>query len=811
MKRLGRNKNFVGREGILQSIMSLLPPKADPHNCQWLVVEGLGGVGKTQIALEAACRVHDLDPDCELFWLPAVSETIFDSAFRKVARRLELKGCDEDRADIRLLVKVALSESQRRWLLIVDNADDAKLLFGDGSDDDDNSDEDGICSLIDSLPNSVNGSILFTTRSHEVAVQLDVPLKNSFTVEAMNKDEAIQMLKCHIKESQMADTKSMNVLLNFLTCLPLAVRQAAAYLSRTGMSTARYLEHCQSSDAATIELLGKEFEERRRYKATKNPIATTWLVSFEHVSRDNALAAYYLMFISFLAEKDIPTSLLPIQQGGELVKDEAVGLLKAYAFITEREDSGTFDTHRLVRLVTQSWSKQQGQDKTVLADVIQRLTDVFPTPQHDNREDWMKYLPHAQAALHYSEPASSQVHSDLLTRVGESLHRMGRFRESGTAHRQARDLRARLLGEDDVRTLRSMNNVTEALLSQSDWVEAEELANQTVELTQDALGEQHLETLRGMNNKAEALRNLGRYGEALQLFQQTLDLRRDVLGTKHPDTLETMNGLALVLRQLGRYADAEAMHLQEWKLSIDASGRQHPLTLDSMHNLALALSSRGKYEEVKGLHAEAKKLYVEAKELHMEEYGLCQEVLGSNHPSTLTSMYEVGVALRHTGQYDEAEEKHRTAIKLIEKVMSTDHPDILDNLNALGNVLNSQGRYDEAHQVQKQALGGYTALRGEEHPFTLDCASDLAHVLCNLMKYDEAEQEHRRVLGLREKLLGINHPDTLDSMENLAGLFQRQNRLADAEKLRGEVLERRNKAEQKDNAGPTVKLRNVVI
>ena len=116
---------------------------------------------------------------------------------------------------------------------------------------------------------------MFTTRSHDVAVQLDVSVKNSFTVEAIEKNETIQMLKCHIKESQMADTKSMNALLDFLTCLPLAIRQTAAYMSRTGMSTARYLEHCQSNDGVTIELLEKEFEERRRYKTTKNPIATT--------------------------------------------------------------------------------------------------------------------------------------------------------------------------------------------------------------------------------------------------------------------------------------------------------------------------------------------------------------------------------------------------------------------------------------------------------------------------------------------------------------------------------------------------------
>src|SRR5581483_3092175 len=100
-------------------------------DCQRTVIEGLGGVGKTQIALEAAFRVRDQDRDCSVFWVPAIDATTFEKAYREIGQALGLGEIEDDEADVKSLVKAALSrEDSRRWLLIVDNADDEELLFG---------------------------------------------------------------------------------------------------------------------------------------------------------------------------------------------------------------------------------------------------------------------------------------------------------------------------------------------------------------------------------------------------------------------------------------------------------------------------------------------------------------------------------------------------------------------------------------------------------------------------------------------------------------------------------------------------------
>ncbi|RYP03604.1 hypothetical protein DL764_005034 [Monosporascus ibericus] len=157
----GRNEDFVGREPILQQLLERIPPSANKNDCQRTAVEGLGGVGKTQVALEAAYRVRDEHPACSVFWVPAVDFISFEKAYRKIGKALGVQGLDDDKADVKLLVKAALSrESAGNWLLIVDNADDLKLLFTDPA-------------LADHLPFSWKGSILFTTRNHKAtALQL---------------------------------------------------------------------------------------------------------------------------------------------------------------------------------------------------------------------------------------------------------------------------------------------------------------------------------------------------------------------------------------------------------------------------------------------------------------------------------------------------------------------------------------------------------------------------------------------------------------------------------------------------------------
>ncbi|GKT52029.1 kinesin light chain [Colletotrichum spaethianum] len=679
----GRNENFVGRDETLTQLLKRIPPNINKDACQRTAVVGLGGIGKTQVAIEAAYRVRDAHPDCSVFWVPAVSTAMFENAYREIGRTLHIRDIEDEQADVKSLVKAGLERDDVGcWLLIVDNADDMELLFTGPK-------------LTTYLPSSRNGSILLTTRNHQAAAKFS--RGHPMRLTEMGATEATQLLCTGLDEGQMGDKESTKQLLNHLTSLPLAIRQASAYMaSNKNVTVSKYLGYCKASDNKLVKLLSKDFDDQDRYEDIRNPVATTWLISFDHVSRDNPLAARYLSFMCYLAEKDIPRALLPPAEDGmdtddEMDTNEAISTLIAYAFILQRDAVDRFDIHRLVRLVMRNWLREQGKEEEQVTETIYWLCERFPWPNHRNRDVWMAYLPHTQAALQVRDWCTDdEALWDLLSRAGESNNLLGRYGEAEQMYRQTLELRKKVLGPENPSTLASMNNLAEALRKQGKYDEAEQMHRQTLELSVKVLGPENPSTLSSMNNLALVLESQGKYDEAEQMHRQELELCKKVLGPENPSTLSSMNNLALVLESQGKYDEAEQMHRQTLELKEKVLGLENPSTLDSMNNLALVLESQGKYDE--------------AEQMHRQTLELREKVLGPENPSTLTSMNNLAEALRSQGKYDEAEKMHRQALELRQKVLGPENPSTLTSMNNLARVLRYQGKHEETEETHRQAL-----------------------------------------------------------------------------------------------------------
>jgi tetratricopeptide (TPR) repeat protein len=623
---LGRNRDFVGRDEVLQQLLEKIPPDSDEQDCQRVALEGLGGIGKTQIALEAAFRVH-AKHGCSVFWVPAVDATTFENAYREIGRQLKINGIDEDTADIKLLVKTSLSQSPSDWLLIIDNADDVELLFA------------GRTPLFDYLPFSRRGSILFTTRNSGIAMKMGISLKNTITVGEMSEVEATELLRGSLREHQMDNADSMKDLINFLSCLPLAIRQASSYLSETGMSVTRYLHHCRSSNRSLIKLLSRDFADLGRYKSIENPIATTWLISFNHISRENQLAARYLKFMCFLAEKAIPVSLLP--PSDELESVEALSILRAYAFITERVGHHSYDVHRLVRLVMQNWLAEEGELKAWVNAIAQRLSRIFPYPEHENRMVWGSYFPHVVRVLEFRDSwIDEEVELELLFRITRCRFILGRYNEAERTYRYVLERQIKTLGTEHPTTLDIMDSLAVVVNKLHNYSEAERLHRKTLELWKKLRGVDHPLVFSSMNNLAVVLDNQGRYTESETIHRQTLEQRERIFGVKHPWTLESMNNLAIVLSKQEKYIEAEKLHRQTLEIRREIFGLEHPSTLDSMNNFGLFLNSQGKS--------------VEAETIHRQTLKHRTEILGADHPSTLNSLINLAQALDYQGRHDES-------------------------------------------------------------------------------------------------------------------------------------------------------------
>ncbi|KAL4867588.1 hypothetical protein BDV12DRAFT_186521 [Aspergillus spectabilis] len=375
-----KNEGFVGRDGQLSQLEDFLFSSGRQHK---VAITGLGSVGKTQIALEFAYRTQQSRPDCSIYWIPATNLENLQRTFFNIAQQLQLPGLEEEGADIKKLVKDYLCDSSAgQWLLIFDNADDIDMWFGKS--------EGNVepCRLSDYVPWSRTGSVLFTTRFKKVASKL--AMQNVIRVPELDEARALELLsKRLVDKSLLQDGDQAALLLKQLTYLPLAIVQAASYINENCLSTlSEYLSLLSAKEEEVIDLLSEEFEDDWRPHDTTNPVAATWLISFERVQRTNRLATDILSFMACIEPTEIPESLLPLPQGeSRKAFVESIGVLEGYAFVTRRPTK-SFDLHQLVHLAMRNWLRKSRSLSEWTLTTLTRLEEIFPDNDHTNRDNF---------------------------------------------------------------------------------------------------------------------------------------------------------------------------------------------------------------------------------------------------------------------------------------------------------------------------------------------------------------------------------------------------------------------------------------
>jgi hypothetical protein len=376
------------------------------QDCQKMSIEGLGGTGKTQVALQFAYMIKETQPGWSVFWVPAVSMESFEEACAEIAHMLEISTtADED--DAKELVKMRLDSGEAgRWLLIVDNADDKIVL--DGTEQ-----MEGIAKY---LPEGDSGVIVYTTRTPEIA---ELTRGDVVKIGALERHDASHYLSMLLTNKNLSKSQAaIAELLNELACLPLAIAQAAAYLNMYDMSVETYLRLL-----SRVYLMSKEFYDDTRYKNSSNAVITTLVASFNQLGKRHGLAADLLAFSSCVEWRAIPRSLLP-SVPSDVQMEEAIGILRRYSFIAERDNDSPnsgqdrYEMHRLVYLATWVWVNNYRNLSNELEKAVRHVVRVFPTTDNANRSLWRAYLPHARRLLEINRDndAPEVTKLDLLVR-----------------------------------------------------------------------------------------------------------------------------------------------------------------------------------------------------------------------------------------------------------------------------------------------------------------------------------------------------------------------------------------------------------
>ncbi|KAJ5390663.1 uncharacterized protein N7496_001731 [Penicillium cataractarum] len=318
-----RNPRFLGQDDLIRQLQTQIACK---DRARKAAISGLGGMGKTQIVLELAYRVRDQYPERSVFWMPSTSIEAVEQAFLNIGQLLGLP--DLKAADAKSQVQKHLSsERAGAWLLIIDNADDTDMWVASKDPP----------PLKGFLPRSRDGFVLFTTRNKKLTTQLVGP--DVITLSEMNDELAKDLLRESLHQKDMIEeNEAVTTLVHQLCCLPLALVQAAIFKNENSMAPEDYISLLNTQEEGLIELLSENFEDEFRYQDTENPIAATWLVSFQQLQRSDSLATDYLSFMACIDPRDIPLSLLP-PCGSQPEQQKALGTLKTYSFITVQTDS----------------------------------------------------------------------------------------------------------------------------------------------------------------------------------------------------------------------------------------------------------------------------------------------------------------------------------------------------------------------------------------------------------------------------------------------------------------------------------------
>jgi hypothetical protein len=386
------------------------------QDCQKMSIVGLGGTGKTQVALQFAYMVKELQPEWSIFWVTAVSMESFEQACEEIACALQIsRASDDDVDDAKELVKAWLNSSRAgHWLLVVDNADDQDVLFGTEQSD----------GIADYFPEGDKGVIVYTTRTPEIA---ELARGNVVQVDGLERHDAADFLLTLLTNKDLSrNDVTVAKLLDELACLPLAIAQVAAYLNKYNMSIETYLRLFGSTEQSRVELMSREFRDDTRSKGSVNAVVTTLIASIRQLCKHDIPAAKLLAFISCLEWKSIPRLLLPTMES-DMRTEEAIGTLRKYSFLAKRDSDRKhagqerYKMHRLVHLATWDWVRRYSNPSHVMEKVVRHVVRVFPSNDYENRSEWRTYLPHTLRLLQLGKDSDAQEIAELCLLVRRCL------------------------------------------------------------------------------------------------------------------------------------------------------------------------------------------------------------------------------------------------------------------------------------------------------------------------------------------------------------------------------------------------------
>jgi hypothetical protein len=725
-----RNPGFTGRSMVLERMRDQLGGGMAVVLPQPQTLYGLGGVGKTQVALE---YVHRFMADYDLVWWMSAEQTDdVIAGLAELAVRLGAQGGDDMAAASQEAIDLLRrGVPTNRWLLVFDNADDPdalKRFFPTG------------------------GHILVTSRNQTWSQYGD-----ALPVDVFLREESVEHLQRRAKGLGAEDADQVA---EAVGDLPLAVEQAAAWIAETATPVGAYLEQLQEAAARTLAL--------NQPAGYPEPVAATWNVSIARLKERSPAAVRLLQLCAFFAPEPIHANLLYSKEMIEALKPYDASLqeklvlgrvireIGRFALAKVDQVSNSIQVHRLVQAVIRAQLTEQEQRDARHA-VHRILAGARPDDDEpiDNPETWPRFAtiwPHlgTSEARYCKEPETRRL---LIDRV-RYLWKRGDWQTAGALAEDLRDAWREMLGNDDLQYLYLRFHLSNILRSQGRYVEARELDEVTLERQRAVLGRSHPHTYMTTSSLAMDLGALGQYGRAMELATEAHEGFSQIFHDSHPRTLAAANNLALNLRMVGQYSRAREIDQEVFDRRTEVLGPEHPYTLSSAASLARDLREVGRYEDSVTLLART--------------YDRYKETLGRAFPGTLAAGKSLAVSLRRAGRLEDARRLTTATRNRYRAKYTYAHPDSLAcDLNLAADMF-AAGEPVAARDLAQEVVDQYREVPGERHPYTLAALNNLGIYQWGCGAPESAEQLLQAALRVMREVLGERHPHALFCTVNLA-------------------------------------------
>ncbi|HZR42752.1 MAG TPA: tetratricopeptide repeat protein, partial [Ktedonobacteraceae bacterium] len=725
-------------------------------------ISGLGGIGKTQVALEYAYRYREHYHD--ILWVSAESQETLMASYAEIARCLRLSQRDEpDQSKIVEAVKHWLRE-HKDWLLVLDNLEDLSLLPR-------------------LLPVDRQGAVLLTTRRQVTepmaqAVELDTLSPEEGTLFLLRRCKRLD-LHASLEQAQASEVSVARAITEHLGGLPLALDQAGAYIVETGCELSVYLTLLHQRQHALLE--------RRGSIPTQHPasVTTTLTLAFEQVQQRNQAAMHLLTLCAFLAPDDIAEELF--LQGGSvleprlqsvitdpLVFHAAIEVLRSLSLVQRHPQTHALSVHRLVQAVLQERlpepERQQWQQRA-----IHLLHALFPWPTPQTGKTCTRLLPHVlMCATNTSEYIEDLQLARLLFFAAIHLREEAHYEQAEPLLKRVLHIRERLLGPQHPKVADALCALGMLYRLKGQFEPARSLFERALQMWEQIGGPRHTQVGYTLHGLGLIYWQQGQYQQAQDAFERALSILQESFGPQHPEVAHPLSNLGLLYSQQGHYEQARPLLERSLVIRQQALGQEHL-------EVAYSLSALGQLCLELGQFGQAHSYF---------EQALCiwEGTFGPQHPQVAMTLSHLGQLSGRQSQFEQADRFLRQALRIWEQTLGPEHPYVANALHELANLSRDQGHFEQAEALYQRALA-LRELLDPEHPDLADSWHDLAR-LHELQQHPaEALTGYQQALTIRQHVLGQEHPKTQETRSALIHLSQQTRQTQEASSVEALTLE----------------------